>query len=172
MSDQDFRIRQLTKELVSAKLGERGEPCAIAADLVRRTLEVALQGLALGAVAESRVVEDACQGAMTGLLLHEKDLAKGAVLILDAVVDLAGRLNVDGTEMMRSAMRGIADMRRFSGPAVLSAIEAAIELEYQGAGSAFRAILAESSTSMPETAAKSQGRPHRSPMASRRFEVK
>lgn len=149
MDDQEFKIRQLTKELVSAKLAELGDPCAAAAELVRRTLEVALQGLPPGGAAEGRVVEDACQGGMTGLLLHEKDLPKGAVLILDAVVELAGRFNLDPTELMRAAMRGIADMARFTGAAVLFEIEGRIEARYQGAGGAFRALCEEAERRQP-----------------------
>lgn len=141
----DFKINQLTKELVSARLRELPDPCAAAAGLVSETLTVALKNLPPGSVAESRVVEDACQGAMTGLLLNDQNLVRGSVLILESVVELAGRLNLDQPEMMRSALRGIADMKRFVRPEMLYEIQAAIEARYQGAGLAFDALCQEPS---------------------------
>lgn len=139
----EFKINQLTKELVTARLRALEDPCAATADLVRRTLEVALKGLEPGTVAESRIVEDACQGGMTGLLLNEQSLTKGSIAILEAVVDLAGKLNLDQPEMMRSAMRGIADMQRFVPSAAMGEIQIAIEARFHGAGVAFEALCRE-----------------------------
>jgi hypothetical protein len=139
----DFKISQLTKELVTARLKQMEDPCAAAAALVKDALSVALKGLPPGAVAESRVVEDACQGAMTGLLLNDQPLHRGAVLILERVVDLANALNLDQTELMRSALRGIADMRRFVRIEVLGDMRQAIEARFHGAGLAFEALCAE-----------------------------
>lgn len=141
----DFKISQLTKELVTARLRDLEDPCAAAAELVRSTLEVALRGLPPGTVAESRVVEDACQGAMTSLLLNDQNLVRGAVLILEKIVDLAAALNLDQPEMMRSALRGIADMQRFARPEMLAEIRYAIESRFQGAGLAFEALCQEAS---------------------------
>jgi hypothetical protein len=137
---EDFKISQLTKELVTARLRSLEDPCAATADLVKRTLSVALKGLEPGAIAESRIIEDACQGGMTGLLLAENPLPKGAVSILEAVVDLAAQLNLDQPEMMKSALRGIADMRRFVQPNQLHEIEVAIETRYTGTGLVFREL--------------------------------
>lgn len=137
---EDFKINQLTKELVNARLRTLEDPCAAAAELVRETLEVALKGLKPGAIAESRVVEDASQGAMTGLLLNDGNLPRGAVLILERVCDLASKLNLDQPELMRSAMRGIADMRRFVRAEMLAEIRFAIEARFHGAGLAFEQL--------------------------------
>ena len=137
---EDFKISQLTKEIVLSRLREMEDPCRAAADLVGSTLEVALKGLEPGTVAESRIVEDACQGGMTGLLLNDQSLMRGAVLILETVCDLAARLNLDQPEMMRSALRGIADMRRFVRPEMLAEIRAAIEGRFHGAGLAFEKL--------------------------------
>lgn len=141
----DFKISQLTKELVTARLRSLEDPCAATADLVKRTLEVAVNGLEPGAVVESRIVEDACQGGMTGLLLNDQNLPKGAVAILEAVVELAGRMNLDQMEMMRSCLRGIADMKRFVPPEAIADIQAAIEARFTGAGQAFKELCAQSS---------------------------
>lgn len=148
----DFKISQLTKELVTARLRELEDPCAAAAELVRGTLLVALKGLPPGAAAESRVVADACQGAMTSLLLNDQSLTRGAVLILQRVSDLASELNLDGPEMLRSALRGIADMRRFARPETLADIRCAIESRFQGAGLAFEAFCAEPVPAPPSPA--------------------
>ncbi|MDE2039864.1 MAG: hypothetical protein KGO96_09065 [Elusimicrobia bacterium] len=139
----DYRINQLTKEIVSARLKELENPHAAAAALVRRTLEVALRGLEAGRAAESRIVEEACQGGMVALLLNDQSLPEGAVAILEAVSALAARLNLDQPEMLRSALRGIADVRRFVTPEVLSELRSAIEASFQGAGEVFEGFARE-----------------------------
>lgn len=136
----EFKIGQLTKELVAARLKRMGDPCASAADLVKQTLAVALKGAKPGQVVEGRIVEDACQGGMTGLLLSEQNLPRGAMLILEAVVELSIEMNLNQTEMMRSALMGIADMRRFVQPHLLGEIARQIEGHYHGAGEAFEVI--------------------------------
>lgn len=142
-----FKVSQLTKEIVLARLREMADPCVAAAALVKRTLEVAFKDLKPGSVAESRIVEEACQGGMTALLLNDQDIVRGAVAILEAVVDLAHGFNLDQQEMMRSALRGIADMRRFASPDILVAIRAAVEDRFHGAGLELEALCKEPSGS-------------------------
>lgn len=138
------RIHQLTKEIVSARLKQLEDPCVAAATLVRRTLEAALKDVTPGTVAESRLIEDASQGGMVALLLNEQNLSRGAVLILEAVAELASQLNVDQPEMMRSALRGIADMKRFVRDDTLTEIRSEIEGRFHGAGMAFEALCEQS----------------------------
>ena len=132
-----FKIDQLTKELVSAKIKQLPDPCVAAASLVKDTLRVAFKGLEAGSVADAGIVEQACQGGMTALLLNDQNLAKGGVLILQAAAEIAEELNLDQMELMKSAMKGLSDMKRFARPDVLHDLETAIEARYHGAGEVF-----------------------------------
>lgn len=134
----DFRIGQLTKEMVAARLKAMADPCAEAAELVRRTVTVALDGYKAGdAGGREKVVQEACQGGMTGLLLAEQNLAKGAALILQAVLDLAQEKGLDLTLATFSALKGIADMHRFATPAQMDEIRRELEARFMGSGEAF-----------------------------------
>ena len=134
----DFKVGQLAKELVVGRLRDLPNPCMVAAEVVKRTLLVALKD---GGAPDWKVIEDACQGGMTGLLLTEQDLAKGAVLILTSVADIATDLHLDPSEAMHAALRGLADIRRFAGSEKLLQIRDAIEARYMGVGEAFATIL-------------------------------
>jgi hypothetical protein len=140
---EDFKISQLTKEIISEKLRQLPDACRAAADLYKQTLRVALAGLEAGSAADNRVVGDACQGAMTALLLKDHSLPKGAALILEATVELAAELNLDQVELMRSAVKGIADMRRFVPEDKLHDIREAIDAQFNGVGAAFDGFCAE-----------------------------
>ena len=138
----DFKIGQLTKEIVAAKLRELPDPCVAAVKLSIETLRVALKGLAAGSAGDSAVVEDACRGCMTALLLNDQNLPRGAVMLLEGVVELSAELNLDQVELMRCALRGVADMKRFA-PQHLADISNALEGRFNGAGQAFDALCAE-----------------------------
>ena len=136
----ELRIGQLTKEMVAEELRLLGDPCAAAAGVVRKTVAAALANPG-GEVSALRLIEDAVQGAMTALLLADQSLARGGLLILDAVVDAAAEGHVDQTEGMRAALRGIADLRRFTDPARLDDIRLEIGAKYMGAGEVFAEFL-------------------------------
>lgn len=136
-----LRIHQLTKEMVAEELRLLGDPCVTAADVVRRTLKGALQSPPEGTV-PARIIEDAVRGAMTALLLAEQNLARGAMLIIAAVLDVSASV-VDPTEAMRAALKGVADLRRFADPDKLEGIRVEIDAAYMGAGEAFVEFLRE-----------------------------
>ncbi len=74
---------------------------------------------------------------MTALLLAEQSLARGGILVLEAVLDVAAKANLDPTEAMSAALRALADLRRFVDPARIDDIRLAIDAKYMGAGDAF-----------------------------------
>lgn len=139
---EEFQIGQLTKELVAIRLKKMTDPCAAAADLVKKTLAVTLQNTPPEHAA--KVISDGCQGGITGLLLADQNLSKGAVLILEAVAELAAEHHVDPQEALKAALRGICDMRRFVRPDQLTEIQNEIEAHFDGAGQAFVDALTES----------------------------
>lgn len=138
-----FELGQLTKELVAVKLKRMADPCATAADLVKQTLAVALKTIRDDAPARSKAIGDACRGGITGLLLADQNLARGAVLLLEAVVELSGHLDLDPGESMRSALRGLSDLKRFLRAEQLDEIEREIGRHFMGAGEVFAGLLRE-----------------------------
>ena len=132
----ELRIHQLTKEMVAEELRILGDPCTAAAAVVHKTLSAALQSPPEGTPLE-RIVEDTVKGAMTALLLAEQSLARGGMLVLDAVLDVAAKAQIDPTLAMRAALRALADLRRFVDPARIEDIHVAIEAKYMGAGEVF-----------------------------------
>jgi hypothetical protein len=132
----ELRIHQLTKEMVAEELRILGDPCAAAAAVVHRTLTAALQSAPAGTPPE-RIVEDAVKGAMTALLLAEQSLGRGGILVLEAVLDVSAKANLDPTESMRAALRALADLRRFVDPNRVEDIRLAIDAKYMGAGDVF-----------------------------------
>jgi hypothetical protein len=132
----ELRIHQLTKEMVAEELRILGDPCAAAAAVVQKTLTAALQCPPEGTAPE-RIVEDTVKGAMTALLLAEQSLARGSILVLEVVVDVAAKAQLDPTESMRAALRALADLRRFVDPNRIEDIRLAIDAKYMGAGEVF-----------------------------------
>ena len=139
----ELRIVQLTKEMVAEELRLLGDPCAAAANVVRKTLLAAFQGAAPGDTPPTRVIEDAVKGAMTALLLADHSMTRSSILVVEAVMDVATKRDLDPTESMRAALKGLADLRRFVDPARMDDIRLEIEAHYMGAGEVFMEYLRE-----------------------------
>lgn len=132
-----LRIGELTKEMVAEELRLLGDPCIAAAAVVRKALTAAFRSAPADLAPPARVIEDAVKGAMTALLLADHSLARGAILVLEAVHDVAEECHLDPTECMRAALHALAELRRFVEPARLDDIRLGIEAHYMGAGEVF-----------------------------------
>jgi hypothetical protein len=137
----ELRLVQLTKEMVAEELRLLGDPCAAAASVVRKTLMAAFQGAAPGDTAPARIIEDSVKGAMTALLLADHSMSRGSILIVEAVMDVAAKRELDPTDSMRAALKGLADLRRFVDPSRVDDIRLEIEAHYMGAGEVFMEYL-------------------------------
>lgn len=137
---ESFRLGQLTKELVAAKLRVMDDPCAVAAEVVRTTISVALRGRPEHKDTWPAIIKDASQGGITGLLLAEYNLNKGAVLMMRAIAEIANENHMDPTEAMRAALEGIADLKRFILPDRMAELRSAIDAEFMGAGECLRQL--------------------------------
>ena len=136
----ELRIHQLTKEMVAAELKLSADPCEAAAGVVRKILGPALLNPPAG-TPPGLIVEDVVRGAMIALLLADQNLARGAMGVLDAVLETAGQAQLDPTEAMRAALQGAADLGRFTDPARLNDIRVAIDGKFMGAGEVFSGFL-------------------------------
>jgi hypothetical protein len=139
---EELRFVQLTKEMVAEELRLLGDPCAAAAAVVRKTLHAAFQTPAPAASGSpARIIEETVKGAMTALLLADHSLTRGSILILEAVSDVASKRDLDPTDSMGAALKGLADLKRFVDPSRLDEIRLEIEAHYMGAGTVFNEFL-------------------------------
>lgn len=137
---EDFKVGQLTKELVAIQLKKMEDPCAVAAGLVCKTLRLAIKPGETGA---GKVIEDAVRGGMQGLLLSGGDVPRGGILVLEAVGELAVELQLDPTETLKSALLGLARLRPVLLQEQLDELKAGVEAHFLGAGEVFAGLLAE-----------------------------
>jgi hypothetical protein len=131
---EPFRVGQLTKEMVATRLKALGDPCAAAADVVKKTLTICLKGTNGWSEPYCGVFADVCQGGLTGLLLSEQSLAKGATLILHAVAEVCSEQSLDAMDAMRCSLRGMARIKMIARAADIEDMRRAVRLEFMGAG--------------------------------------
>jgi hypothetical protein len=137
MEDQ-FKVGQLTKELVALRLKQMDDPSAAAADMVKQTVLVAVSSRPQDA---EKVVIDACCGAFHGLILAEQELSRASILILEAIVEVSNDAGLDPGAMMIAALAGFAKVRRLVVAEQLHRIRQALEERFNGVGPAFDAAL-------------------------------
>ena len=75
------------------------------------------------------------------MLLADQSVARGAILVVEAVMDTAAKRDLDPTESMSAALKGLADLRRFVDPSRIDDIRLEIESHYMGAGEVFKEYL-------------------------------
>ena len=138
----DFNLQQLIKEMVVTRLKALDEPCAAAVEIAKKTLVIILKENT-SLEFSKRQIEESCHGTMVGLLLAEQNLPKAAVLLLEMTGELATQLNLDPMEIMRSALEGIAHIRKLQTHQQIADIQKAISRNFMGAGEAFAALLAQ-----------------------------
>lgn len=139
--ENQFKVGQLTKELVAAELRNSPEPCLLAAQTIRKTLQVALKGLRPDARSAGTVIEDAVRGGLQGLILADFDVAKGGIHTLREMAHLAQDLGLDPMETLMSTMRGMASLKRLIPPERMDRLRLDIDAEFHGAGEAFSILL-------------------------------
>lgn len=122
---KDFQVSQLTKEMVVTRLKALGDPCAAAVDVARTTLEVILKSStsidpSIGAI------RDVCQGTMVGLILTDQSLTKGAMLMLEMIIEINARFGLDPQETSKAAIQGIAGVAKYVTMGQLDEVRAGI----------------------------------------------
>ncbi|MBI5242324.1 MAG: hypothetical protein HY922_01415 [Elusimicrobia bacterium] len=83
------------------------------------------------------VLEDGCYGAMSGLVLIDKDVIAGAVEVLKAVVQVVQERSGDPMKTMGYALDGIARIASAVPPDKIAEMSSQIEATFMGAGQEF-----------------------------------
>jgi hypothetical protein len=129
-----FSLEKLSKEIVIESF--KSDASAPAAEIARQVIAKAVVGTSQ---APRDSVVATCRGLMSGMLLLEKDLPAAAVAILGQLGSVANETHQDPAELMTWAMEGIAPVAKLAGRDACSAVEAAIEAAFMGAGQVFAA---------------------------------
>ena len=120
-----FNLAQLTKHMVVKGIKDDREPYGVAEEAVRETLKTYLKGMIPGNPEVLLGVREVARGTMTGLLLCDVSLPRGAIVVLQAVGEIAAALPHDPTMLMTSTIEGIAELRLLLSLDVLGLIQAA-----------------------------------------------
>ena len=138
---ENFKIGQLTKEMVVARLKKIEDPCVAAAQLVKKALAVVFKDKSPDDPTVATVIQDACHGGMTALLLAKQNLAKGSVLMLQVVSEVTLEAGLEPMRTMQSALLGIAELHQVVSSEQMEEIRREISAHYTGAGEIFSALL-------------------------------
>lgn len=138
---EEYRVGQLTKEMVITRLKALGDPCVAAADIAKKTMVVGLTGSSVVGANTRQLVKEICHGTMVGLILSDQSLPKGACLLLRVVAEVSSDLSMNPEDMMTYAIDGIVELRRLSTVDQMDEIRKAVARDFMGAGDVFRAAL-------------------------------
>ncbi len=141
-----FNVGQLAKEMVVWRLTELEDPCMAAADIAKKTILIALENAQTLEPGHKLCVVDISAGTMTGLLLAEQNLSRGAACILKKSYDVAIQLNLNPTEIMELTLRGIVQIKKFTTTAQFGDIVTTITTEFMGVGETLQKICEETET--------------------------
>lgn len=138
---EEYRVGQLTKEMVITRLKALGDPCVAAAEIAKKTMVVGLTGSATVGAHTRQLVKEICHGTMVGLIMADQSLPKGACLLLRVAAEVSSDLSLNPEEMMTYAIEGIVELRRLSTVDQMEDIRKAVSRDFMGAGDVFRAAL-------------------------------
>ncbi len=140
---ETFNLSQLTKEMVVNTIRGLADPAEASANVVHSTLLARLKGHKLSNYEIQEAVIEACRGGMVGLVLMECSLPRGAAAILKKLVRTAKDAVVDDKLVSVAAIKGIADVKRFTTPDILARIGDRLEKTRSGAGDVFDRFVVE-----------------------------
>lgn len=136
----NLNLGQLTKEMIVAQLREAKDAPAFAADIVKQTILASIPSIKASGRQPKDSIEEICFGAISGLLLIEKNLPRAAVLILGKMAEISQKVGIDPSELMTWAMEGIARIAPMTTIQILEDTRTLIEHEYMGAGGIFYSL--------------------------------
>lgn len=139
--EPQFKVTQLTKELVAAELRSAPDPCLLAAQLIAKTLAVALKAVPRGDRAAGLAIEEAVRGGLQGVLLAKYDVAKAGLMTVREMARLSRDLDLEATETLMATLRGIASLKRLVPAADMNRLRIDIDAEFSGAADALSDLL-------------------------------
>lgn len=149
MSDQ-FNLGALTKEMVVSRLKEVEDAPAEAAAIVTKTIISAVQSTRAAGQDPKDTVAEITWGAVSGLILIEKDLPRGAALLLKGLAECAASLNLDAADLMTWSLTGLARMAPVASPDMRARVREAIEHEFMGVGEVFDGLCEQAKSQAPQ----------------------
>lgn len=134
-----FNFGKLTKEIIVSRLKETADAPAIAAEIVKRTIVAGVQATRASATPQEahQTVVEVARGAMTGLMLIDKDLAASAIAILSRLAEAANEIHADPQELLTWALEGFAKVTPAMQRDVVYKMRTEIDRTYLGVGELF-----------------------------------
>ena len=136
-----YAFDELTKQMVSQQCHGADAPNR-AADIAAATILAGIRGTR--SVAEPQTPAESVRlvtkGMVNGLIVVEGDVASAGIALLKALAELAQQTNIDPTEMLTWCLEGLAEQSPLVPPAKISALSAAIDREFMGAGMLFNEL--------------------------------
>jgi hypothetical protein len=146
MTEDGYDFDKLTREMVVATLRNSEKAPQQAAQMAATTITSGV--LSTRARQDPRLtVIGVCRGAMSGILLIEKDMIVTAVELLRSMGNLSHSTSLDPGDLMTWAMEGIASVMPMAAPDLKTRVQEAIEENFMGAGSVFAGICAKAGKS-------------------------
>lgn len=139
-SGDQYNFGRLTKEMVVSRLKGITDAPAVAAEIAKKTLIAGVRSTQGLGQDPAETVRQVCHGAMSGLLLIEKDLPQSAVKILQCMAEVSQELHLDPASAMTWAMEGIAKTAAMAPAQVRWSIRSAIDEAFMGAGEVFEKL--------------------------------
>lgn len=138
-SADQFNFGKLTKEMIAGRLKEAADAPRVAAEVVKRTIVAGVRATQASTTKQDpqRTVVEVCRGAMTGLMLIDKDLVAGALAILGRLAEAAQELGLDPQELLTWALQGFAKLAPAAPRDVIYKMRLEIDKAYMGAGDLF-----------------------------------
>lgn len=148
MTDQ-FNLGQLTKEMVVSRLKEVEDAPAAAAEIVTKTIISAVKSTRAAGQSPRDTVAEITWGAISGLILIEKDLPRGAALLLKGLAEVSASLDLEAADLMTWSLEGMARIAPVATPEIRARLREAIETEFMGVGEVFDGLCEQAKNQAP-----------------------
>lgn len=128
-------LKESTQDAIAEKL--KADPAFNVEPVVEATIKAEL---AKPGASTKAILEDVCYGAMSALILADRDPCEGVVQVLRAVGHIIQTRSGDPMTTMGYALGGVAKIAAVVPPAKLADISVAIDNEFMGAGELFNQL--------------------------------
>lgn len=132
-----YNFAELTKNMITSRLKESADAPTMAAEIAKTTIISGVKSIRGSRQDAMEAVRQICFGAMSGLLLIEKDLPLGTIKILQSLTDVSQELQIEPSELMTGAMESVARVSRLVSAETRWKIREALEENFNGTGEVF-----------------------------------
>lgn len=148
MSPEAHPLKEKTQDFVQKRIKNAGDPFEAASHAADEIIGAAVRKTEgkPGAISKADIVRDVCHGAMAGLLLADLDIAKGAVVLIGSMAEVAQEIKVDPAELLTWSLEGVARLTPLVSLQRMSDVGHAIDAQFMGTAEIFRELCRKAQT--------------------------